>query len=236
MFLDFPIELQYIIYDKLFILDRINLNIALVKNALTRDNDKKLYIILHAFKETETYKPTQSTKIMKFIEQNYDDPTIQFIIQNYNIKVDIPDFNKLINMIIANNIKDLDKIQNIDLNHMPIISDLKHVLGMHATPDTFDIISTKYPIILGVHHVYGMIFNCINFKNEILLEYLVNKSPESVIYIQNPEICDIFALNIDMLELLTKYIKLPKESIDSIKKQSVKYLKFDILDFIRKIM
>jgi hypothetical protein len=243
MFLDLPIELQHLIYDKLHVIDRFNLNIALSKHNIkktsktTFEKDKKLALCVKAFKYKSKYDPSKSDSIIRFIKSNIDEPTIKKIIQDENIN--ITKTLLLQDMVKINDLSELDKITEINPETYHIIVEN---MKKYANPDTFKILynHTKFTYFKTYfqdkYNIQNLFFSCVNYDNEKLLEYVKDRPEFSIgiSYITSTSICTIFQYNLKCLQMLLKHFKLPEESISKIEQNAINNLDLDIYKFICK--
>lgn len=237
MFINLPIELQHFIYDKLHVNDRKNLNIALVKNKITKslENDKKLAVINYVFKHKDKYNPTKSDKIINFIKSNIEEPTIKEIIKDNDIILDIPDISKLEIMIKNNDLSEIDKLTDIDLIDLYNKSKIKHSLATYANPNTFNTIINKY-VLIDKFFIHDMFFNSLNYKNFELFKYLIQNKDydDGITYIQLPGICSILAKNLECLEVICENILLPEDTITKITMDAIENMNFKTLEILKK--
>lgn len=242
MFLDLPIELQHYIYDKLHITDRFNLNRALVRHKITKtsktskEKDRKLALCFKAFQNKKKYNPISSSYILDFIKSNSDDPTIQSINDEENIKTYISPIVKIGNMIKENNII-LEELDNVNGDDLHIKIQITTYVRFHANPTTFDIIRNKFPnIYINDKVIKDLFIGCIYYTNEKLLNYIkdIEEYRVGVDYLADPDICSIFTTELVKLEMFLKYIPLSQEAIDLIKDNAVTQLNFSIFELLNK--
>ena len=174
MILDFPIDVQEMIYKKLEVYDRVRLKIALPKQHTLKFNDpaleRKLGILVTALKKKRVTHLSNKMKIFLVSSVKKDDPTLNTITQNFPwdfvLKKTTEDY------IIENNVDALRLCDSADFSN---IQDMSVLYKMH--PLTFHNLITQLPnfrtwLLKDRRMINSFVFNLFNYKNRKLLEFL----------------------------------------------------------------
>ncbi len=233
MFQILPVELQSLVYDRLLIQDKVNMRIALGKSCEIKKNvtkEKKLGLIKYIFKHPLEFKPEKSRKVMEFITEHWEDPTVQDVVGK---KTNIFRFFA---MIRSGNI-DLNKVEPFSEDDESLCKELlafdefykPSVLEtIWQNPDKFMVLK-RYIEFTQQNYL----FNCVNNKNAEMVKYIKDNLykynfVKAYEYIQH--IAPILAYSKETLSILLKYFDLPEERLDEIAKQAVTSMNFRILE------
>lgn len=206
MFLDLPQEVQFCVYDKLQIRDRMALNRCIPKASRIRrtsktdsHKDRKLAALATLFKRGRVNAQRIPLPVYGFMKDNREDPTVSHIAAEHGI--DLGQVANAVNPVrpltaldavrygLAQGTfrpADLARIPDDELN-LGFISELEKMLGRYATPEVYDSVTSDERVARVLNNPDSslfmsdsMVFHAVNYGNEALLAHVLDRQNDIV--------------------------------------------------------
>lgn len=260
--IDLPDELLEDVYNRLHVLDRFRFNHALgnthhIHHTTKTDKhkDRKLAMACLMFKNKMVDVKKLPVRLLDFLSENRDDPTVQTILKENNLIIEEaePDTDGYIQALI-----DKMKANKVTLEDLLAIPDdtLKDEGLYNNCADIFECVAQKksialFELIMSEPRLRDKIqttnrpaerfmFSLINYRSIKLLKYVLeNNYPfvqTGIRYIKTPVIAKILGSTIEKVDLLLQYIGLDQEAKQAIYKQSIDNFNIDMILKMKSLM
>lgn len=249
---DLPAEVRLQVYKRLHVADRVRLNLALppgdrVEQSESAGVDRRLALLWRAYRHLGGAPPKPQSKLMQFMKENADDPTVARIVRDHGI--DLAACVRL-DAFVARCVeqtataRDVGALSDADIDSLAFMAAIDGVVQSRAmSPMLYDLFVRDVRIrdALDRHRYHNniangsFVFDALNYFNVPLLEhYLALRHADDVVragfeYACVPRCVKYLVHNAPRVDFMLKRLALSSEAKAAMLSAALENLDVDIV-------
>jgi len=239
-FMDLPLEMRTLVYERLHVMDRARFNLAVpprFRDTGTAVRDRRLRLLWHLFQRRALAPARLPVEVVRFMFQHRADPTVAGLVRDHGVV--LTDVHPFV-------FGDGDAITADDVARLPdeVVQSaafgarLVGLIRERMTPALYETL-TGDPRVRRVFLTNDMhsnlVFSAINQRNYALLEYFAAREGEdevlrrSFAFMRRPAIACIFAHTTEQTAAMLRFCRLPEVAKSRVLDEAVKRFNNDSL-------